>query len=97
VAANAGKTGTDLQLPRVSLSVFHIALPTLHTYPVLGFEEINKGYFGGVSLGGYDAVSYFTSSKAVAVNKAYAVEWKGATWLFSSAANRVLFKTNPEA
>jgi YHS domain-containing protein len=65
--------------------------------PVLAFEEINMSYFGGAALDGYDAVSYFTNPKAVKGSKAFAFEWKGATWLFSSDANRQRFKASPEA
>ncbi len=54
-------------------------------------------YFGGVALGGYDAVSYFTDSKADKGNKSYAVKWKDATWLFSKHANRQLFLASPES
>lgn len=64
---------------------------------MLAFEEINTSYFGGVALDGYDAVSYFTQSEAVRGNKSYAAEWKGATWLFSSDANRQLFTDDPAA
>lgn len=65
--------------------------------PALAFDKVNKSYFGGIALGGYDAVDYFTQSKAVKGNKAHAAEWKGATWLFSSEANRGRFLADPEA
>jgi YHS domain-containing protein len=65
--------------------------------PVSAFEEINKSYFGGLALDGYDAVSYFSQARAIKGNKSYAAEWKGATWLFSSDANRRLFTANSEA
>ena len=54
-------------------------------------------YFGGVALGGYDAVSYFTDSKTDKGNKSYAVKWNDATWLFSNDANRQLFLASPES
>ncbi len=86
-----------MQIPRFTLIVILIALLTMLARPVLAFEEVNKSYFGGVALGGYDAVSYFTQSKTVKGNKAHAVKWKGATWLFSSDANRQRFTARPEA
>jgi len=63
--------------------------------PAVAFDEINKSFFGDVTLGGYDAVSYFTESKAVKGDKAHAAKWKGATWLFSSDANRKRFLESP--
>ena len=86
-----------MNLPRFNLLVLLIVMLTMHAPPVLAFEEINKSYFSGMALEGYDAVSYFTRSKAVEGSKDYAIEWKGATWLFSSDANRELFTANPEA
>lgn len=83
-------------LNRLKLFVPLIPLLSLFAHPVMAFEEINKSYFGGVALGGYDAVSYFINSKAVKGNKAHAAEWKGATWLFSNESNRKKFTANPE-
>jgi YHS domain-containing protein len=83
--------------PRFTLLIILIPLLTMLARPAAAFEEINKSTFGGVALGGYDAVSYFTNSKAVKGNKDHAVNWKGATWLFSSAANRQRFAADPEA
>jgi hypothetical protein len=86
-----------MQILRFKLLVLLASLLILHARPVLAFEEINKSYFGGVALGGYDSVSYFTESKAVKGRKTYAVEWEDATWLFSSDANRQRFVASPEA
>ncbi len=86
-----------MHIPRFTLIVLLIPLLTMLARPVWAFEEINMSYFGGVALGGYDAVNYFTKSKAVKGNKAHTVKWKGATWLFSSDANRQRFTANPKA
>ena len=86
-----------MQIPRFAPFLFLIPLLTILARPVLAFEEINVSYFGGVALGGYDAVSYFTKSKAVMGNKAYTSKWQGATWLFSTDANRLRFTASPEA
>ena len=61
------------------------------------FEEINKSYFGGVALGGYDAVAYFTDARALKGDKSHTVVWKGATWLFASEENRDLFAATPDS
>lgn len=86
-----------MQISRFAPFLLLIPLLTIPVSPVLAFEEINTSYFGGVALDGYDAVSYFTQSEAVRGNKSYAAEWKGATWLFSSDANRQLFTDDPAA
>jgi YHS domain-containing protein len=86
-----------VQIPRLTLFVLFVLLLTILARPVLAFEETNASYFGGVALDGYDAVSYFTESKAVKGNKAYTAEWKGATWRFSSETNRRRFTASPGA
>ena len=50
----------------------------------------------GVAIDGADPVAYFTESKAVIGDAAFAHEWQGATWHFSSAEHRDLFAENPE-
>ncbi|MBY8976011.1 YHS domain-containing protein [Rhodobacteraceae bacterium NNCM2] len=52
--------------------------------------------FQGHALKGYDTVAYFTEGKPVKGSKAHSFEWKGATWLFSSAEHRDMFAANPE-
>ncbi len=86
-----------MPIRRFTLFVLLVPLLSALARPVLAFEEVNKSYFGGVALGGYDAVSYFTESKAVKGSKAHALDWKSATWLFSSDANRQRFKASPQA
>lgn len=48
------------------------------------------------AINGYDSVAYFTQNAPVKGQDAFALEWKGAKWKFSSAANLELFKSNPE-
>lgn len=50
-----------------------------------------------VAIRGADPVAYFTEDKAVKGSADYEYEWNGATWRFSSAENRDLFASNPEA
>jgi YHS domain-containing protein len=50
----------------------------------------------GVTLQGYDAVSYFTENKAVQGNPQYSARYNGATYWFSSEANASMFKDHPE-
>lgn len=50
---------------------------------------------GGVAIKGYDPVAYFTIGQPVKGKSEFAVKWMGATWHFSSAANRDVFKAMP--
>ncbi len=74
-----------------------ISLVSLSPATVLAFEEINKSYFSGLALVGYDAVSYFTEAKAVKGDKAHSLEWENATWLFASNSNRQKFLADPDS
>lgn len=49
-----------------------------------------------LAIHGYDAVSYFTNSKATKGNQKYTATYKSAIYQFSSAENRNSFKQNPE-
>lgn len=49
----------------------------------------------GVFLNGYDVVAYFTSSEAIAGDPAHSFEYMGATFYFSSEANKETFVANP--
>lgn len=51
----------------------------------------------GVAIEGYDPVAYFTEKQPVQGKKEFTAEYKGSTFLFSSAANRDKFKASPEA
>jgi hypothetical protein len=86
-----------MQILRSTLFLLLYLLLILPAPQVLAFDKTNMSYFGGLALGGYDAVSYFTESKAVKGSKTYSVDWKDATWLFSSDTNRQRFVDSPEA
>jgi YHS domain-containing protein len=62
----------------------------------VGAKEINSTFFGKLSLKGYDPVSYFTQSKPMKGKKDFEVEWKGATWRFSTEEHRSAFEKSPE-
>jgi hypothetical protein len=49
----------------------------------------------GLALSGYDAVAYFTQSKAVKGEPEFEHEWEGVRWRFASAANREAFALSP--
>ena len=48
------------------------------------------------AIDGYDAVAYFTESKALAGKPELSTQWNGAQWRFASAANLAEFKAQPE-
>jgi hypothetical protein len=49
----------------------------------------------GIAVSGYDVVAYFTQNKAVKGSKDNAVFYLGATYYFSSVANKEEFKKTP--
>ena len=48
------------------------------------------------AIRGFDPVSYFTENGARKGKTELSLDYHNATWYFSSAANRELFKANPE-
>lgn len=75
-----------------------IALPLLAVFPHLTFAKTPAVYAeDGVAVDGTDVVAYFTEGRPVAGKAAFSHDWNGATWWFSSAANRDAFAANPEA
>jgi YHS domain-containing protein len=57
--------------------------------------EVNTDAMG-LMIRGYDPVAYFTEGRPVPGNPDIAVEYGGAKYLFSSAANRAAFNADPE-
>lgn len=49
----------------------------------------------GVAVGGTDVVAYFAAGRAAPGRPEFAHSWSGATWRFSSAANRDAFAAEP--
>jgi len=48
-----------------------------------------------LAIDGYDAVAYFTDSKATRGSSEHEVAWQDAHWYFSSAEHRKLFEADP--
>ncbi|MBO6673911.1 MAG: tat pathway signal sequence domain protein [Rhizobiales bacterium] len=59
--------------------------------------RIFTGFIEGTAVGGYDAVAYHTQGEAVPGDPAITLEHEGATWRFSSEANRAAFAADPDA
>ena len=56
----------------------------------------SAGFFSPVAIAGADPVAYFTEGRHAEGSDAHSTEWRGATWHFSSAANREAFEAEPE-
>jgi YHS domain-containing protein len=85
--------GGDMKL---RLTIPTLALLALAAAPLLAVSPVNKSFFGGVAIDGYDPVAYFTDSKPVRGTKQLTHTWNGATWQFASAEHRDLFAADPE-
>jgi YHS domain-containing protein len=59
-------------------------------------SPIYTGLFGNTAIHGYDTVAYFTENKPVKGSNNYTADWQGATFKFSSPANRDKFKAAPD-
>ena len=57
---------------------------------------LNNSDPDGVTLGGYDAVAYFTQMKAVKGDPKFSARYNGATYWFSSELNVNMFKDHPD-
>ncbi len=62
---------------------------SLNAQTALRTKEFNLDK--GLAIQGYDPVAYFTQNKAVKGNKQFAAIAEGATYYFSTAANKDLF------
>ena len=60
--------------------------------PAFGGEFFEKD---GLAIRGHDAVAYFKDAKALKGNADLRAQYKGSTFLFSSAANRDAFAADP--
>lgn len=63
--------------------------------PMVAGEAVNQTP-SGIAIKGYDPVAYFTEGKPAKGETRFQHKWMGATWQFSSAANRDLFVANPK-
>ena len=81
-----------------SLSALVFFLSLVVAVPAaLAKDPIYTSSFGDLAVSGYDAVAYFKEGKPVEGSDDHEVEWQGATWRFSSAANKAAFEADPEA
>lgn len=62
--------------------------------PALAEPEVFSD--GGLALRGADAVAYFTEGAPVSGRPEFGLMWRGTSWQFSSAENRVAFEMDPD-
>jgi YHS domain-containing protein len=75
------------------------AVSSKHGKQITTDEEkafLNNTDADGVTLQGYDAVSYFTEMKAIKGDPKFFARYNGATYWFSSEQNAIMFKDHPE-
>mgnify|MGYP001472886927 CR=1 FL=1 len=84
-------------LPPHQLRLLCAAFCLLITIAGCALDPVNKSWFGGVAIKGYDPVAYFTDRKPAKGQKKFSMKWQGATWLFASEEHLKLFKAKPEA
>ena len=58
-------------------------------------SRINKSFFGGTAIDGYDPVAYFTMTMAVRGVAEFSPIWLGATWQFANTKHREMFMVDP--
>lgn len=56
-------------------------------------EKVNA--YNRMAMDGFDVVAYFKQSKAVKGNAQFKVDYKGNSWMFSSAQNAAAFQQSP--
>ena len=83
-----------MRLRHVSTSLLAAAAWGLLWATVFAAEPIYTK--DGLALSGYDAVAYFTESKAVKGRAEFEHDWSGVRWRFASAAHRDAFAASPE-
>lgn len=86
---------------KIRSMIFAAALagtPALSVAPAAHAEPpIYTGVFSNTALQGHDPVAYFTEGMPVKGDDAFTADYRGATFKFSSLANRDAFIENPEA
>ncbi len=58
--------------------------------------EIYSNSVTGIAINGYDPVAYFNENMPVEGRVEHSHSWNGATWYFSSAENKAIFKAKPD-
>jgi YHS domain-containing protein len=86
----------QFQIQLLLVFIIFIAMP----FAANAGEPVSKDSITDIALGGRDTVAYHKIDdsqphEAIEGNRTWKAEWKGATWLFSSQADRDLFTADP--
>lgn len=90
------ETGESMALSRRQILLIACALTMGAGGPALA-DRPRLFAPGGLAIGGYDPVAYFTQGRAVAGSQDFMLKWHGAIWLFSTAENLEAFEMDPQA
>ncbi|MBX2847773.1 MAG: YHS domain-containing protein [Acidiferrobacterales bacterium] len=90
------KTTPRFSSYRTTLNILTIAISILISGSAIAAKPIYSGGKERAAIRGYDPVAYFTENEPVKGSAEFVFEHKGAKWMFSSAQNLELFKSNPE-
>ena len=87
-----------MKLTRRKLFTFAIAVPASAVLTTRVLADSHAVYTeGGIAVDGSDVVAYFTQGAPVAGDATITHDYMGATWQFSSEANRDAFAADPAA
>ena len=87
-----------MQLTRRHLLTLAVAAPAVTAFAPNAMAATPEVYSeDGIAIDGTDAVAYFTENAPVAGDQAITFDYMGATWRFSSQANRDAFAADPAA
>ncbi|MEZ5953062.1 MAG: YHS domain-containing (seleno)protein [Hyphomonas sp.] len=85
-----------MKLRTLLLAASIAAMPVVIAAPAANAEPpIYTARFSNLAVQGYDPVAYFTDGMPVKGSDAFTTEYMGATFQFSSAANRDAFVADP--
>lgn len=91
-----------LKITGISISVLIIAAIIFakanHISPIsMGFHDSYNCNSDNLAIGGFDVVSFHTSSQPVKGKDSFKTIWNEVDWVFSTQENLNLFKNNPIA
>ncbi len=79
---------------RLALPTGILLLAVLAPWPALAIDPVWSNW-RGLALRGHDPVAYFDEARALPGSADHSLEWKGATWRFSSAERLERFRAEP--
>ena len=90
------RSGSSLgHAKRGALGAVALALAVLAPTAACALDPVYESWWG-LAIRGTDPVAYFTDGRPVEGSAEFELEWNGATWRFSSAAHRDLFRADPQ-